>query len=274
MLCVKNAMHREMTTPKRYQEYEAGIQCCVHGCAEPAEYEVYLYDYYPYLRDDPEFFEQDFTCPFLCKAHMEENEAKANGERKPRGFVQYPYSNQRMAQGYTKYVPLASLFPILYSATGQQLSRKIVTTYQTVNDELIEYLARHPEMLRGLDPRRFEELIAELFARQGFDVTLTPRTRDGGKDVYAIKNDEVGKSLYLIECKRYAATNKVGVETVRALYGVATAENATKGIIATTSSFTKGAIDFATPLEYKLSLRDFDALKQWLCEFAGHKNDA
>ena len=263
-----------MTTPRRYQEYEAGTQCSVSGCAEPAEYEVYLYDYYPHKHHDPEFFEQDFTCPFLCKAHMEENEAKAEGERSPRGFVQYPYSNRHMAQGYTKYAPLASLHPILYAATGQRLPSKIIATYQTVNDELIQHLARHPEMLRSLDPRRFEELIAELFARQGFDITLTPRTRDGGKDIYAIKNDEVGKSLYLIECKRYAATNKVGVETVRALYGVASAESATKGIIATTSSFTKGAIDFATPLEYKLSLRDFDALKQWLYEFAGHKNDA
>jgi hypothetical protein len=36
------------------------------------------------------------------------------------------------------------------------------------------------------------------------------------------------------------------------------------GIIATTSTFTKHAIDFATPLKYRLSLRDFDALKEWL----------
>jgi len=256
-----------MTTPIRYKEYKTGTQCSVDDCANPAEYEVYLYDYYPYQPNDFEFFEQDFTCPFLCKKHMEENEARADGERRPRGFVHYPYSNRHMAQGYTKYAPLASLFPILYDATGQPLSGEIVVAYQTVNDEVIQYLARHPELLHDLNPRRFEELIAELFAKEGFAVALTQRTRDGGKDIYALKNDKFGKSLYLIECKRYATTNKVGVETVRGLYGVVTAENATKGIIATTSSFTKGALDFASPLQYKLSLRDFEALKEWLAEY-------
>ncbi len=258
---------------ERFKQYTSGAECCVDGCKKPAEYEVYLYDYYSYLPSAKEFFEQDFTCPFLCKPHMIENEAKAVGERKPRGVVRYPYSNQQVAQGYTKYAPLAAMFPILYDATNKPISSELVTACQAVNDELIEYLARHPEWLRKLDPRRFEELIADLFERQGFEVTLTPRTRDGGKDIYAVKNDQYGKSLYLIECKRYAATNKVGVETVRGLYGVVSAENATKGIIATTSSFTRDAIDFASPLEYKMSLRDYETLKQWLAEYSEKNKD-
>ena len=250
---------------KRYQQYESDTKCCVDGCSKPAEYEVYLYDYYPH--NHHEFFEQDITCPFICKTHMEENEKQAKGARKSRGTVNYPYTNRHMAQGYTKYAPLTNLFPILYDATGQPLSTKVVMAYQTVNDKLIQHLAHHPELLRDINPRCFEELIAELFHKQGFEVTLTPQTRDGGKDIHAVKNDQFGKSLYLIECKRYATNNKVGVEMVRGLYGVVSAENATKGIIVTTSSFTKNAIDFASPLEYKLSLRDFDALKDWLDKY-------
>lgn len=216
-----------MEPQKRHIEYEPGTLCYVDGCENAAEFEAYLYDYYPLLPDNPEFFEQDFTCPFLCRSHMEENEAKAKGIRQPRGNVVYPYTNQHNAQGYTKYSPLASVFPVLYDASGQPLSGGIVTACQSVNDELIRYLAAHPESLRDLDPRRFEKLVAELFQRQAFEVTLTPRTRDGGKDVYAVKNDQFGSILYLIECKRYAAKNRVGVEAVRGLYGTVAAEKAT-----------------------------------------------
>ena len=109
--------------------------------------------------------------------------------------------------------------------------------------------------------------MAALFRERGFEVELTPRTRDGGKDIYAGRSDALGTSLYIIECKRYASTRKVGVEAVRKLYGVVQQERATKGIIVTTSWFTRDAIDFATPITYQLSLRDFDALKEWIQDF-------
>jgi restriction endonuclease Mrr len=103
-------------------------------------------------------------------------------------------------------------------------------------------------------------------------VELTLRTRDGGRDLFALRSDTFGKSLYLVECKRYAASRKVGVEVVRGLYGVLQADRATKGVIVTTSSYTKDAIEFATPLEYQLSLRDFEALKEWLVSFRKSEN--
>jgi CRISPR/Cas system Type II protein with McrA/HNH and RuvC-like nuclease domain len=58
---------------------------------------------------------------------------------------------------------------------------------QEISDELIRYLARHPHLMRNLDPRKFEELVAELLRDKGYEVELTPRTRDGGLDIIAIK---------------------------------------------------------------------------------------
>ena len=176
----------------------------------------------------------------------------------------YPFTNRNGAQGYTKYAPLQTVCEALVNPEQLPLSPSVVLAYEEVNAELLQYLQDHPEELRNLDPRTFEKLIANIFSKRGFETSLTPRTRDGGKDVYAVKRDDIGSSLYVIECKRYAEQRKVGVDVVRGLYGVATAENATQGIIATTSSFTGDAIAFASPLEYKLSLRDFDALKTWL----------
>jgi len=79
-------------------------KCSVQGCGADATCEVILYDVYTH--DGTVFFEQDFTCPHLCAEHVAENEKKAQGERRPRGEVNYPYSNQQAAQGFTIYRPL------------------------------------------------------------------------------------------------------------------------------------------------------------------------
>lgn len=183
-----------ITEPIKHIRYEAGLRCSAPECDHLAEYEVYLYDYYP--SQDMEFFEQDYTCSFLCTVHMEENERDAKGDRKPRGYVDYPFSNKNHAQGYTKYAPISDVYPLLYSIGSAAASSKLIHAVATVNDELVHHLARHPELLYELNPRRFEELVAELLKAQGFEPTLTPQTRDGGCDIRAARSDALGSLLY------------------------------------------------------------------------------
>lgn len=134
---------------------------------------------------------------------------------------------------------------------------------EQVNDLLIKHLATNPALMREVHPRRFEELVAELFRRMGYEVVLTPRGKDGGFDVLAFQKTGVGRLLTLVECKRFSPDHKVGVGLVRALYGVVEERRATQGVIATTSSFTRGARQFQQNLEYRLSLRDFNDLASW-----------
>jgi|LGOV01.1.fsa_nt_gb hypothetical protein len=138
------------------------------------------------------------------------------------------------------------------------------------NEELIRYLSKHPKLLFKLDPRKFEELVSEIFKDMGFETIVTPRTRDGGNDIRAVKKDGLGTFLYLIECKRYAPHRPVGVEVIRSLYGVSMAEQATYGIVATTSHFSKDAKEFAKKVQYQLSLRDYSDLQRWLLNY-GHQ---
>lgn len=44
----------------------------------------------------------------------------------------------------------------------------------------------HPEEMKTMNRRLFEEMIAELFDGFGFKVELTKKTRDGGRDIIAI----------------------------------------------------------------------------------------
>jgi len=75
-------------------------KCRVPGCEVDAAVEVFLHDEYV---DGVVFHEQDYTCPYLCAAHRQENEERAQGARRPRGTVRYPYSNQDVALGWTAY---------------------------------------------------------------------------------------------------------------------------------------------------------------------------
>lgn len=79
-------------------------KCSVENCKNEANYKVFLYDYYAHSAE--QFYEQDITCPYLCNSHKEDNEEKAEGVKTPRAYVDYPYTNQHKAQGYTKYEKL------------------------------------------------------------------------------------------------------------------------------------------------------------------------
>jgi restriction system protein len=121
--------------------------------------------------------------------------------------------------------PLAA--PGLVDAYGRPLSRgsheekTIISDVRFVSDSLLKTVGEDPNLVHALTPREFEQLSAELFQRQGYQVTITPQTRDGGKDLYLAKADGFGSFLYIVECKRYAPDNPVDVGVVRSLYGVA-----------------------------------------------------
>jgi restriction endonuclease Mrr len=132
-----------------------------------------------------------------------------------------------------------------------------------INDELIRYLAKHPEQMHDLAPRKFEKLVAALFRAKGYDVELTPATRDGGLDMRAFRRDNVGTVLTLIECKRSGPKRRVSVEVVPGLYGVTEAERATLGLLVTTSSFTKDAKSFQDQNKYRIQLADQGFLQGW-----------
>ncbi|MGN6186206.1 MAG: restriction endonuclease [Thermoanaerobaculia bacterium] len=137
-----------------------------------------------------------------------------------------------------------------------------------MNEQLIRYLAKHPEVLRSsqISPRRFEEIVAEIWRGFGYEVELTKQTRDGGYDITAIRSTHV-REKYLIECKRFTDMRTVGVGVVRQLYGVVKSEEATKGIIATTTSLSRDAMLFVTAHQWVLDARDFEGINEWISTY-------
>lgn len=122
-----------------------------------------------------------------------------------------------------------------------------------------------------LDSRQWEEMFAGALSREGYEVTLTPRTGDHGRDVIATKHGH-GFIRILGSMKAYAPHRLVGRDHVDEMLGVLTREtNASKGIIATTSTFAPRIMDAPGMTAFvpsRLELRDGPALRQWLIDLS------
>ncbi|HSS21196.1 MAG TPA: restriction endonuclease [Pyrinomonadaceae bacterium] len=147
-------------------------------------------------------------------------------------------------------------------------AQKIIVASNQRWEDVIKQLSQNPKILCGLEPRGFEELVAELLVREGMRVELTPPSKDGGIDILAFSDTQAGEHLYYVECKRYSPENPVGVSIARSLHGVVEAGRATAGLLVTTSYFTKGALSFRESVKHRLSLKDYDSLVEWLKQSA------
>lgn len=140
--------------------------------------------------------------------------------------------------------------------------------------KVISMILQNPQEVRNITPRQFEEFIADLLSQLGFsNVILTPRSGDGGKDIIASRSiSGIPISLYF-ECKKYADGNKIQLETLRALLGTMAhdARSVNKGVLVTTSSFTRGCNKFIME-ESRLDGKDYQGILGWINEI--NKNHA
>jgi hypothetical protein len=132
--------------------------------------------------------------------------------------------------------------------------------------ELIE----EGRLLSEMDWREFEKLIAELLERDGWDIQLLRGTKDGGIDVISSRTDPtIGPLKAVWQAKRYGEGRKVQLAHARELSGVVHREAATKGVLVTTTSLTRGALDWIKQDEFRLSARDGDEVRRWIQRHTG-----
>lgn len=97
--------------------------------------------------------------------------------------------------------------------------------------------ALNQRQLLTLTPGQFEAYVASrVFERQGYRVTNTPDTRDGGIDI--LLTDSQGR-MAVVQCKRYRSA--VGEEVVRDLYGTMLHAGADCAYLVTTGAISRDA---------------------------------
>lgn len=116
-------------------------------------------------------------------------------------------------------------------------------------------LARDIDFSR-LSPRRFEELVADLFRAEGFSVHVSMATRDGGHDLLltmdASPSDaQAQPSLFAVQIKHYNE-RRVSVETIRSAVGsVFLAGRRAKGLIVASSQLTSATQELVSDVNRK-----------------------
>lgn len=126
----------------------------------------------------------------------------------------------------------------------------------------------HPrDTLLALTPQDFELLVALLFKRLRFSVSVTQKTRDGGCDIKLISTTSGKAESSVVECKRYAE-KPIGVKDIRALLGVVERDGATRGLFVVTSKFTDPAVKEAS-LTNRIELIGYEAFCVLLNEHFG-----
>jgi HJR/Mrr/RecB family endonuclease len=107
--------------------------------------------------------------------------------------------------------------------------------------------------LRALSGEEFEAFLRSLFVAMGFSTMLTPKTGDQGADLI------VWKSAGRIAIQAKRQDQPVGNRAIQELLGGMLSHKCKKGIVATTSTFTRSARALAGR-DSRISLWDYDRL--------------
>jgi len=132
--------------------------------------------------------------------------------------------------------------------------------------DLFDYFIIHPDKLNDIHPKQFEKLVLSIYKNQGFNVESVGawNQADGGIDIVAISKSFSGFEYKLaIQCK--VSRNKISARPIRELAGVLNTHEFHQGVVATTSSFTKNAINEKLGHYWNIDLVDRNKLLSRMC---------
>lgn len=132
---------------------------------------------------------------------------------------------------------------------GQNIEHEISFIIKTASKAFIEAIAKNPKALDSLEWRDLERLLAETFEGIGFSVTLTPSSKDGGKDIIIQHEMEGNIKSYIVEVKHWRCGNKVGSNLVDSFFSIVVKEKHEAGIFIATNGYTNTAFESLTKIE-------------------------
>lgn len=137
----------------------------------------------------------------------------------------------------------------------QAMSEEIVAPQQYAYTPEKEAIA---QMLLEMDAYDFEKHIMSFFQQAGLLAWVTKKSNDAGVDGFARHSS----GLIIVQCKRNAINNTVGRPIIQQFKGVIEENEAWRGYVVTTSSFTNEAIESAAKND-KIILIGLAELLDW-----------
>jgi restriction system protein len=128
-----------------------------------------------------------------------------------------------------------------FSSRSRSINSEVIMHHES--EEKKEEVDLSVETLKKIEWYSFELFCKIYYENIGYRVIKTKAGADGGIDLILYQADSES-SYALVQCKA-RMDRDIGVNYVRELLGVMTAEKVEKGILITNSYFTKEAIEFA-----------------------------
>ena len=100
-----------------------------------------------------------------------------------------------------------------------------------------------PAVFAAIEWRRFEAVCEKLFGQAGFETKSQSHGADGGVDIWLYSRNATGPAA-VVQCKHWQG-KAVGVKEMREFFGVMASHKLTRGVYATTSTYTADAQQFA-----------------------------
>lgn len=119
---------------------------------------------------------------------------------------------------------------------------------RSLSHKFAELVAADPETLNHLEWRDLERLIARVMEGLGFQVTLTPPSKDGAKDLILTCIVKQGEESFIVELKHWRSGKRVGKQAVSDFLQVVVGENRTGGLFLSTSGYAGDAFQGLTQI--------------------------
>ena len=160
--------------------------------------------------------------------------------------------------------------------TATELPESAVTPEEAIEQaetQIFENL-KSQLLVRTLEksPSFFESLVVDLIIKMGYGgsrenvVQKLGKSGDEGIDG-VVNEDALGLDVVYIQAKRYAADNTIGRERIQQFAGALVGQGASKGVFVTTSSFSKGAVEYAIKVPQRIILIDGKKLAQLMVQY-------
>jgi restriction system protein len=166
-------------------------------------------------------------------------------------LLQYPEVKQfiRPGAGHEPTAPQGKQLPAALTPEEQ-----FENSYQVLRDALADELL---ETLKSVSAAAFERIVVDLLVAMGYGGSLEDAAQvvgkagDGGIDG-TIKQDKLGFDVVYVQAKKWQ--DNVGSPEVMKFCGGLTARHASKGVMISTSQFSKDALDYVTKIPQKIIL--------------------
>lgn len=150
---------------------------------------------------------------------------------------------------------------------GRTPEEQIEAAYRELRSALAADLL---DRVRERSPDFFEQLVLDVLHAMGYGgahdgaAARLGQSNDEGVDG-VIREDELGLDLIYVQAKRWA--NTVGRPEIQKFFGALHGQRASKGVFITTSSFSKGAVQYAEGVTPRVILVDGKDLARLMMDY-------